>query len=131
MKINITNAAALSAALYAATGKAHTHTHTDAQVRRDAEALYDKLCRHLPKRLLVGSVLKLSSRPNLPKAYGNRRVIHTEVTVEICPTGLFVTHIAKVEDWSTGSPGASAWAILPEPVKEALKAALYVKAIQL
>lgn len=131
MKINITNYEAVNTAIDKVAGKARHHVHTGPQVQRDAEALHSKLCRYLPKKLLVGSKIKLSSRPCLPKAYGNRKVIHTTVEVEVCPSGLFVVDIQKCEAWATNAPGYSAWAILPEVVKDHLKSVLYSKAITL
>jgi hypothetical protein len=129
MKINITKTEELNAAIDTIAGKARQHIHTGPQVQRDAEALYYQLTRHLSKKLLVGSKIKLSSRPVLPKAYGNRRVIHTEIEVEICPSGLFVTNIEKCGAWATNTLGYSARAILPEAVKTHLKSVLYAKAI--
>lgn len=128
MKINIIDNDELNAAIAEVAGKAHQHVHTGHQVRRTAEALHAKLCRHLPKRLLVGSHLKLSSQPVLPKAYGSRMVIHTEILVEICASGLFVTEITRIEAWATSQKHPAAWAILPEAVKDALKSALYIEA---
>lgn len=131
MKIRIENFEEVNAAIDKVAGKAKQHVHTGPQVRDTALKLYQRFCRYLPKRLLVGSTLKLSSQPRLPKAYGNRQVIHTEVTVEICPSGLFVVDIQRCEDWATNSPRAEAWALLPEPVKNNLKSVLYAKTIVL
>jgi len=131
MKINVTNTADTSVAIYQACGLASKHIHTPEQIERDANTLYGKLVRHLPKRLLLGSVLRLSSRPMLPRAYGSRKVIHTVVDVEICPTGLFVVAIKRHEDWATDAPGHAAWAVLPDAVKDHLKAELYREAITL
>lgn len=130
MKINITNTEAVNAAIDKVTGKATTHVHTGPQVQRDAEALYQKLWRNLPKKLLVGSFFRLSSRPSLPKAYGARKVIHTEIEVEVCGSGLFVVEIKKCEDWANVK-GGSTCAVLPEPVKVHLKNVLYQKEVRL
>jgi hypothetical protein len=131
MKINITNTEAVNAAINKVAGKATTHVHTGPQVQREAEVLYQKLCRNLPKKLLVGSFLRLSSRPSLPKAYGARKVIHTEIEVEICASGLFVVEIKKCEDWACSTPYGGAQAVLPEPVKVHLKNVLYQKEVRL
>lgn len=131
MKINITDLEAVNAAIQAAAGKATIHIHTAPHVHDDSLALYAKLARTLPKRLLLGSVLRLSSRPRLPKAYGSRKVIHTVVDVEICPSGLFVVAITRYEGWATNSPGPIAWAVLPSAVQDHLKSELYRKEITL
>jgi len=131
MKINIANTEAVNTAIDTVAGKARQHIHNGPQVQREAEALHTKLCRYLPKKLLVGSQLRLSSRPSLPKAYGSRRVIHTEVLVEVFPSGLFIVDIKRCEDWATTTPYGGAVAILPEPVKEHLKNVLYAKEVRL
>lgn len=131
MKINITDTAALNAAIDEVAGKARQHIHTAPHVHDDSLALYAKLSRTLPKRLLLGSLIRLSSRPRLPKAYGARKVIHTVVEVEICPSGLFVVGITRHEEWATNTPGPIAWAVLPLAVQEHLKSELYRKEITL
>jgi hypothetical protein len=130
VKINVKDFAAVNVAIDAVAGKARQHVHTGPQVQRDAEALYTKLCRHLPKKLLVGTRFRLSSQPSLPKAYGNRVVIHTEVIVEVCPSGLFVVETKRCEAWAS-TKGGRTYALLPEAVKEHLKTVLYARVAEL
>lgn len=132
MKININKTEELDSAITATVGKAHTHVHSAWQAATHVAVLHDKLCRYLPKKLLVGTIFRLNSKPSLPKAYGTRKVIHTEIDVEVFASGLFVTKISRCESWASSSKtGALAVAILPEPVKNHLKDVLFASAVRI
>ena len=130
MKTHINDIDAIYNAIKEAAGKAHEHVHTVQNIQDDARALHLKLLKNLSQNLLVGTVFKLTSRPCLPKSYGNRKVIFTEVKVEVFPSGLFVVDIKRCEGWAT-STQAKNYALLPEPIKKHLSEILYQKEITL
>jgi hypothetical protein len=130
MKININNIEAVDAAIEKVAGKARLHVHSAAAVEKQSKELYTRLNRHLQKKELVGTIIKLSSRPSLPKAYGSRQVIYTVIKVEVCPSGLFVVEIRAERDWAS-QKGGFVYADLSPTNVETLKDALYYKEVKL
>lgn len=130
MKIRIENNQELNLAIDKVAGKAHALVHVANRIRTECEALYNRLNKHLAKNALVGTQFHLSSFPDLPKAYGARKVIYTKAVVEAFPSGLFVVSITRHEDWA-GGKGGGCRAALPEPIKELLRNQLYQKEVVL
>jgi hypothetical protein len=131
MKISIHNTAELDLAIHEAAGTARKHIHTAKQAEQDALGLFEKLKRHLSARLLVGTTLRLSSQPSLPRSYGNNRVIHTRIDVEIFNDGLYVVSIKKEEALATTKQTAKAVAFPPSAIVTYLKDQLYREAARI
>jgi hypothetical protein len=121
MNIPYENTDEIKAALQAVVGKRkHLYTHTYLDIFADTEEALDRLRPHVPKGLLVGTEIYLSSKPKLPVSYGNHQVVYTHIEILVHQSGLVVTSIKK-RSAPVSTRESRVRVVLPAPVADFLK----------